>query len=28
VNPNVQAKIDFLVNLTDQLIDFAFQKTD
>lgn len=27
VNPDFQAKIDFKVNLTDQAIEFVFQKT-
>lgn len=27
VNPNFQAKVDFKVNLTDQMVEFVFQKT-
>lgn len=27
VNPNFQAKMEFKVNLTDQAIEFVFQKT-
>jgi hypothetical protein len=27
VNPNFQAKIDFMVNLTDQAVEFVFLKT-
>lgn len=27
VNPNFQAKVDFKVNLTDQMIEFVFLKT-
>ncbi len=27
VNPNFQAKVDFMVNLTDQAIEYVFYKT-
>jgi len=27
-NPNLQAKVDFKVALSDQLVRFIFQKTD
>lgn len=27
INPNFQAKMEFKVNLTDQAVEFVFQKT-